>query len=167
MLFINSIHNLSSSHSISATFHSSKSSVIHFTITFPPRTEDDNRHPKAAKAGRGKTNCTSPGGRKPQTEHCAAQHSTVQIYVACPRAAWLSEPQSWSWSGSGFVIQLSASLQSVKEPPKSHNEVQNVINLPAQRCSCNCNSNSKLQQQTATDNKRKSPVLAELAAGKV
>lgn len=95
------------------------------------------------------------------------QHSTVQIYVACPRAASLSVPQSWSWSwsGSGFVIQLSASLQSVKEPPKSHNEVQNVINLPAQRCSCSCNS--KLQQQTATDNKRKSPVLAELAAGKV
>lgn len=137
MRFINSIHNLSSSHSISATFHSSISTVIHFTITFS-RTEDDNGHPKSAKAGGGKTNCTSPGGQKPQTEHCAAQsstaqHITVQIYVACPRAESLSESQSWSWSGSGSgpVIQLSASLQSVKEPPKSHNEVQNVINLPA------------------------------------
>lgn len=130
--FINSIHNLSSSHSTSATFHSSISTVIHFTITFSP-TEDDNGHPKSAKAGGGKTNCTSPGGQKPQTEHCAAQHITVQIYVACPRAGSLSESQSWSWSGSGSgpVIQLSASLQSVKEPPKSHNEVQNVINLPA------------------------------------
>lgn len=52
------------------------------------------------------------------------------------------------------MIQLSASLQSVKEPPKSHNEVQNVINLPAQRCSCNCNSNSNSKLQLTTKESR-------------
>lgn len=106
--FINSIHNLSSSHSISATFHSSISTVIHFTITFSP-TEDDNGHPKSAKAGRGKTNCTSPGGQKPQTEHCAAQSSTAQHSTSQYKYMWHAPEPSRCLSlslGLGLALGL-------------------------------------------------------------